>query len=169
MKKEKGVSVIELIIVMIAIGVLSAILIPQFKTYSGFKLRGATQALVSHMRYAQQQAITTQVSHQVVLDLVQNEYSVEIARADYLTMDAEGQVNYVDDGSKVWLKNAQSGKKLDVDLDGVVLTGTTATQVEFNSLGVATVSGTGSQVVLNYRGDSKTITITEATGKINVQ
>lgn len=169
MKKEKGISVIELIIVMIAIGVLSAILIPQFKTYSGFKLRGAVQRMVSHMRYAQQQAITTQVSHQVILDLVQNEYSVEIARADYLTMDVEGQANYVDDGANVWLKDAQSGKKIDVDLDGVALTGTTVTQVAFDSLGVATVSGAGSQVILNYKGDSKTVTITEATGKINVQ
>ena len=170
MKREKGITVVELIIVLIAIGVLSAIIIPQFKTYSTFKLNGAVQRLVSHLRYAQQEAITTQVSHQVDFDLSNDAYSVKIDRSDYLNLDSEAQKNYIDDGTNAWLKDAHSGKKIDIDLDNISLDTTTVTQVEFNSLGVAVLTGSGDkEVVLNYKGNSKTITITAATGRISVE
>jgi prepilin-type N-terminal cleavage/methylation domain-containing protein len=167
MKKEKGMTIVELIIVLIAIGILSAIIIPRFGQFSGFKLDSATQKLASHLRYAQQQAITTQATHQVALDTGNNKYSVKINRSDYLNLDSQAQQDYVDDGTSVWLKDAQSGKKIDVDLDGVSMTGT-LTGANFNSLGGATLVGSGN-VGLSYKGESTTITITESTGKVSIQ
>ena len=168
MKREKGITVVELIIVIIAIGVLSAIIIPQFGVFSGFKLEGAAQKLVSHLRYAQQQAITTQIAHQIDFDPDKNEYLAKVDRNDYLNLDSEAQKSYIDDGTNVWLKDAHSGKKIDIDLGDINMS-TALTQVEFNSLGSATLSGSGNEVALNYKGKSKTITITATTGRVSVQ
>jgi prepilin-type N-terminal cleavage/methylation domain-containing protein len=67
-QNQKGFTVIELIVVMVIVGVLSAVSVASLQNIGGTQAREAAVELKSALRYCQQQAIQTQNFCAVVFD-----------------------------------------------------------------------------------------------------
>ena len=119
-KSDRGFTLMELIVVIGLIGILAGIGMPYFRGFMiNTQLRGAARDLTSDLRYAQQQAVTTQINYRVVFVPSSNSYRVE--------NDSTGQ-----------LIRARTVKS------PVILQSTTlpANTVIFNATGAALSSGT---------------------------
>lgn len=84
-KKSKstssGYSLVELIVVMLLIGLLSAMAAPLFfSTVSKTRLKGAAKEMATTFRYARSLAINTKKPHYLLIDLEKSSYSVSVER-----------------------------------------------------------------------------------------
>ncbi|WP_052063563.1 GspH/FimT family protein [Nitrincola sp. A-D6] len=69
----QGFTLVELILVLVLLGVLSAVVLPRF-TSSGYAEYGYTEELASAIRFAQQSAVAT--NRPVTLTLSSNHYRI---------------------------------------------------------------------------------------------
>jgi MSHA pilin protein MshA len=133
-------TLIEVIAAIIIIGILAAIALPRFDftTSSGASVDGAAYMIASDIRYAQEWAMANRVSKTVTFT----------------------------NGSSVYTFNpASTGIDPSGQLSGATI-GTTVT-FTFNSLGEPT-SGGGSSVTVSGGGLTRTITVLNYTGKVNI-
>jgi len=138
-----GMTLIEMIAVMAIIGILAAAVIPRINfgsISSQTSVAGAAYMIASDIRYAQEFAMANKVSKSVQFSTMPpaNVYTFSPTSS----MDPSGQ------------------------LPSGVTIGTNYT-VTFNSLGEPTTGGGGS-VTVSAGGQSKTITILQYTGKVNI-
>lgn len=74
---EKGFTLLEIAIVIIIIALLAMISLPVYQQFQPtLKLNAEARQLASDLRYAQQMAITEQISHLVVMDMINNSYAI---------------------------------------------------------------------------------------------
>ena len=138
---SKGMTLIELLTVLVIIGILSAIVIPRLNltfTSSRASVDGAAYMIASDIRYAQEFAMANHVSKSVTFT----------------------------PGSSVYTFNPTSN----LDPSGRLPSGVTTSNnftITFNSLGEPTTGGGGSVTVSNGI-QTKTITIVNYTGKVNI-
>jgi prepilin-type N-terminal cleavage/methylation domain-containing protein len=132
-------TLIEVIVVMIIIGIVAAIVIPRFDfaTSTRASVDGAAYMIASDIRYAQEFAMATRASKTITFSAGGNSYSFNPTN----NLDPTGRLPY-----------------------GVT---TTALTLTFNSLGEPTVGG-GSSVTVSGGGLTRTITVLNYTGKVNV-
>jgi len=139
--KSKGMTFIEVILVLVIIGTLSAILIPRLdltSTSSRASVDGAAYIVASDIRYAQEFAMANRVSKSVIFT----------------------------SGSSVYTFNPSSN----LDSSGRLPSGITISNnftITFNSLGEPTTGGGGS-VAVSDGVQSKTISVVNYTGKVNI-
>ena len=133
-----GMTLIEIILVMVIVGILAATLIPRFDFTISTKasVDGAAYMIASDIRYAQEWAMANRVSKTVTFTNASSVYTFNPASTG---MDPSGQ------------------------LSGATI-GTTVT-FTFNSLGEPTAGG-GSSVTVSAGGITRTITVTQYTGKV---
>ena len=77
-RNERGVTLIELIAVIIVLGILAAIAVPRFGNLDAFKARGFYDQLTSALRYAQKVAVASGCAVQVSVSSTQltlNQYA----------------------------------------------------------------------------------------------
>jgi prepilin-type N-terminal cleavage/methylation domain-containing protein len=80
-----GFSLLELVVVIALLGIITGVGLPYYQSFTvSLQLQGAARDLTSDLRYAQQQAVTTQNNYQVVFDINQNLYTVENASSGLL-------------------------------------------------------------------------------------
>jgi type II secretory pathway pseudopilin PulG len=135
-------TLIEVILVMIIIGILAATVIPRFDfgTSSKASVDGAAYMIASDIRYTQEFAMANRVSKTVTFT---NGSSVYTFSPVSTGMDPSGQ------------------------LSGATI-GTTI-QFTFNSLGEPTTSSPGVwAVTVSAGGVTRTITVLQYTGKVNI-
>jgi Tfp pilus assembly protein FimT len=61
---DRGVSIMEILMVLLALAVMAAMALPSmFRTMEAYRLRGAAWNLAGDLRLARQTAVTTQVRH----------------------------------------------------------------------------------------------------------
>jgi prepilin-type N-terminal cleavage/methylation domain-containing protein len=136
----KGMTLIEVIVVMIIIGIVAVIVLPKIDfggTSSIASVDGAANMIASDIRYAQEFAMATRTSKTITFSAGGNSYSFNPTN----NLDPTGQLPY-----------------------GVT---TTALTLTFNSLGEPTVGG-GSSVTVSGGGQTRTISVVNYTGKVNI-
>ena len=72
-----GFTLIELILVLVIIGFLTALVAPAITSMTGLKLKTAARRTAAGLRYARSQAIATGCDYQVVFNLENGEMSIE--------------------------------------------------------------------------------------------
>lgn len=162
---KKGFTFIEMVMLLLIVGILSAVIIIDIaNTTSLSKLQAARFKLKSDIIYAQSLAVTQQVNHGVIFNPVLDTYSVYWLTTGNIVKNPLTQndftVNFSTD------KDFQG-----INLVSISFGSLTSDRVEFNNLGVPSdgttpLSSNGS-IVIGYQGSSSTITVTKNTGKVD--
>ena len=139
--RSSGMTLIEVTLVLVIIGILSAVVVTKLDigmTTSRASVDGAAYMIASDLRYAQEFAMANRVSKSVIFTSGSSVYSFNPTN----NLDSSGR------------------------LPSGVTIATTIT-FTFNSLGEPT-SGGSSSVTVSGGGQTKTITVLNYTGKVNI-
>jgi prepilin-type N-terminal cleavage/methylation domain-containing protein len=149
---QKGVTLIELIVVMVIIAIGAALLVPNIGGWlSNYRLRSATRDVTSLMRVAQMKAVSNNLQYRINLD------DADIGAGNYV-LQYQTTAGWVNDGAiqrfpkGIWIPGG-----------GITLPGKHA---EFNP---NSTSSTGSLTLQNSKGTQKKITLTTATGRVKIE
>ncbi len=140
--KPLGLTLIEVILAMLIIGILSAVLIPKvdFAISTRASLEGAAYMVASDIRYAQEYSMANRISKSVTFTLGSSVYTF----SPVSNFDPSGQL--------------PPGVTINKDL-----------RVKFNSLGEPTFEVGDGSVTISGGGQTKTISIVNYTGKVIIQ
>jgi len=138
--KSKGMTFVEVILVLALVGILSAVVIPKvgYLASTGPSVDGAAQMVASDIRYAQEFAMANRVSKSVNFTASSSVYTFSPTSS----LDPSGQLP-----SGVTINNNYT--------------------ITFNSLGEP-ITGGGGSVTVSGGGLSKTISVVNYTGKVNI-
>jgi prepilin-type N-terminal cleavage/methylation domain-containing protein len=146
---KKGVTLIELVVVMVIIAIAALLLVPNIGAWlPSYRLRGATRDIVSTMRTAQMKAVSTNTQYQVDFNVAGNNYILQ-----YQTT-----AGWVNEGAT---QNLPRG----VTFISAIFSGGVP-QAIFNS---NSTSSAGSVTLQNTKGAQRKITLTSATGRAKIE
>ncbi len=144
---RKGITLIELIIVMTIIAIAALLMVPNIGAWlPNYRLKGAARDIVSTMRLAQMKAASTNMSYRVTFDGGDNSYIVQYQTTAGLT----------DEGARQTLP---TGITMAINLDG---------GVNYAVFNPNSTSSSGNIQLQNPRGGRKTITLFSTTGRVRI-
>jgi len=152
MKKmnQKGITIIELVVVMVIIAIGAVLLVPNIGTWlPNYRLRSATRDVVSTLRTAQMKAVSTNSPYGVGFD----------ANSCQLYRSSGG---LIPEGSPVNLPSGVQFSNNTFPVNGAL--GKRFAQFNPNS-----TSSPGGVSLLNIKGTQKRITLTTATGRVRIE
>ena len=151
---RRGVTLIELVTVMVIIGILAALSIPGFGTWMAhYRLRTAARDVVNAMRTAQMRAVSFNMRYGVAFDSANKQFQLY---RDSGGLQVEGALNALPKGVTY---NAITG--LPTDGPG----GLPFISFFPNS----TASAGGSITLRNSKGKDTTVQISAASGRVTIQ
>ena len=97
-KKQKGFTLAEVLVVLVILGIASAIVIPMIGDTSNLRASSAARQIASTLLFTQTSAITDQQQYQVVFDSVNNCYEVQDQDGDVIsetmTLGGDYRIDY---------------------------------------------------------------------------
>lgn len=156
MKKTSGLTLLELLVVIVLVAILSAVAITRFKSYYSVQLYNAARRLTSDIQYTQNLAETTQHNHRVTFYPALDKYEVTEGTGT-VVIDPVTRKPMARD-----FVNSTEFKNIDILL-AEFPAGTE--YVEFNPLGVPS---SGGRVRFSYRGDTYEIDVANQTGHVTL-
>jgi len=145
---KKSFTLIELVLVMVAISLVAAILIPRFGVFIGhWELTAESRKVRSHLREVQQEAIQRQANCEIIFSA--GEYEI------YVPAGAAGLED------TITLPNGIT----------VQLPSATSLSITYDRFGAATFSNSATEVVLQSSRVNRNITISiaTATGMVKIE
>lgn len=145
---KKGVTLLELIVVMVIVAIGALALAPNIGTWmTHFRLRGATRDVASILRTAQIKAVSNNIQYRVNFDTGKNEFVLEYQTTAGFVPEAPGQT-------------LPSGVTFsDVNFSGGV------DHAVFNTDSTASA---GRVTLKNTKGTERTIVVSSSTGRVRV-
>lgn len=146
-RNKKGITLIELVVVMIIIAIGAVLLVPNIGGWlPNYRLRSATRDIVSTLRTAQMKAVSSNL-----------EYRVSFANPNFWL--ERGDLN---SGSTIWtaegaVQTLPSGITMSGSLDG--------SNAQFNT---NSTCSPGSLTLQNTKGTQRKLTLTTATGRVKI-
>lgn len=146
---KKGVTLIELVIVFVIIAIGAALLVPNIGAWlPHYRLRTATRDIASMMRVAQMKAVSNNLQYRVNLN------TADVGVNRYILQYNTGGI-WVNEGN---MQNLPSGIIISNN-------GLPGDRAEFNP---NSTSSSGSVTLQNPKGNQKTITLTNSTGRVRI-
>ena len=147
---KKGVTLIELIVVMVIIGILAAFLAPNIGAWlPNLRLRSAARDIVSTMRTAQMKAVSTNMTYRVSFTQTPPSYVLQYENPP------AGSENWITEGAS---QAFPSG----VSISAITIAGNNAV---FNP---NSTSSSGSVTLQNSKGTQRRLTLTPSTGRVTI-
>ncbi len=170
--KNKGFTLIEVVMVIVIVGILAALAVPRFDSFYAAKLAGAVRKTASDIRYVQQIAISRHTNTRIVFNTASDTYS-----AQEESSPGSGTWNNMTDPftrGALQTNFATDAQYKDIDIASVNFGGAGQGTLRFSLEGVPqNSSGTDlasdGSVAFTYRGNTNTITVTANTGLVNMQ
>ena len=170
---DKGFTIIELVMVIIAVAILAAVAVPQFsRYYGGIKVRNAAVKIASDIRYAQNRATTTQQRSQV--SFVATGYTINYCTSANYNVTTCTCASWTQDKITDWATTTS-------EFFGVTIATVPTNCIEFDSLGRPYYNTNCSnpaapcpstqiipQFNVQYSGSTRTISVTTQTGMVQV-
>jgi prepilin-type N-terminal cleavage/methylation domain-containing protein len=146
---KKGVTLIELIVVMVIIGIGAVLFAPNIGAWlPNYRLRSAARDVVSTMRTAQVRAVSNNMAYRVSFTQVPPSYVLQYQN----TLGA-----FVTEGA---IETLPTG----ISISAINLT--TGNNAVFNP---NSTSSSGSLTLRNSRGTERRLTLTPSTGRVTIQ
>jgi len=157
---EKGTTLLEIAIVMVCVGIIGAILVPNvMDSIRSLRLNSAAYKLVTDIRYARELALSNHATYAIEVSTANNNY----------------QLYKVVGGVKTAITNPYGGGSMIVDFDtrpefsGVTITTVTRGEFRFDSFGkpldaFGTALTYPASVVLHNGNLDKSVSVWEETG-----
>lgn len=134
----RGVTLIELVMIIVLIGILAVSVVPKFLSTSAFKLEGGAAMVAADIRYAQELAMSTHAARKVAFTQSSGTYS---------------------------LKNSDDTVFQTVELPSGVTVSSSNITFTFSSLGDPV--GGGGSITIEAGGNQKTINVEDDTGQVS--
>jgi len=155
----KGVTLLELLMVMIIVGILSAAAIPRLRGLETAKVSAAAKALAADLRYVQQYAMSRHLRARVVFNLANKSYYAQEENAT---------------NSTLWVNMKSPFTRANMTLDfprDPRYAGVNITSASFGGQPSVTFNWTGSpvsggSVVISFKNVGRTVTVENETGLV---
>ena len=171
-RNRPGFTFIEILVVVLILGIASAIILPQVSSREDLDTASAARTVMADLLYAQNRAIATQQYEYVVFNVSGQSYSIYSGTSAGPTTLLTHPIN----GNSYLMTFGQTGPNnisSDVTLGSVSFNGQST--VAFDELGVPYAYNSGDAaltlpgtIVLNCGTYSLTISVTQDTGEITV-
>jgi len=165
---DQGFTLIELVMVIVIVGILTGLAIPRFQSFYAIKLTGATQKVVSDLRYVQQIAISRHTNTRLVFNAGSEIYNAQ-------EESPQGSGNWINITDPFTRSNLQVNFNTDLQYRGIDIASTNfGGTLRFDWEGVPrNASGapltTEGSISLSYQGNNSTIYVTPNTGRVRRQ
>lgn len=164
---NRGFTFIELVIIIVIIGIMALIAIPNFTASGGMKLSGAATMIQTDLRYVQELAMSTNTNCGIIFDVSGNNYRAY--QGDDINNTAVSPLT----GSAFLVDFDELSQFKGVNIYSVNLGGSNI--IEFDRLGrpfmvdgATPISGPNNIITLNASGLTKDLTITTNTGIVTI-